>query len=208
MRWVTSRKLSKDLPLSIVYGYQVWNKNNEPKSGKEMKGEQERGESRLRKASLVEGERWETSNYQTGDDDMNDSNATSVASLCLTLSNSLKVLRVLAFGATSAYVQSFAAMVSQCVLLQSLTLHCMSSNYFLILFLPSFLLLILYHFLVLMKYNPGGGKTLDRDVASLFQALRRNKSITGLYVSDGKYGWMFYYTCELLRDCCVIVVLP
>ena len=131
---------------------------------------------------------------------------TSVASLCLTLSNSLKVLRVLAFGATSAYVQSFAAVVSQRVLLQSLTLHCMSSNYFLILFLPSFLLLILYHFLVLMKYNPGGSKTLDKDVASLFQALRRNKTITGLYVSDGKYGWMFYYTCELLNsllcDCC------
>ena len=57
---------------------------------------------------------------------MNESNATSVASLCLTLSNSLKELHVWAYNASSACVQSFAAVVSQCVLLQILVLVCMS----------------------------------------------------------------------------------
>ena len=135
---------------------------------------------------------------------MNESNATSVASLCLTLANSLKELHVWAFNASSACVQSFAAVVSQCVLLQILSLKCMSSNYFFILFLPSFLLLLLmlYRFLALMKYNLGNrNKIQDEDVASLFQALRRNKSITQLQVNFGKYAWIFYYTCVLWNSC-------
>ena len=218
MRWVTSRKLSRDFPHSMMYLYEVWNKKNEPKSGKEMRRgererERERQESQLRKASLAEAERWETSNdhYQTGHDEMNDSDATSVASLCLTLSNSLKVLRLGVYKATSAWVPPFAAVVTQCVLLQRLELYCMSSNYFLILFFPSFLLLpMLHHFLALMKYNAGdASKTQDKDVASLFQALRRNKSITYLNISNGKYGWKFYYNCVLLNlllcDCCSFI---
>ena len=133
--------------------------------------------------------------------------ATSVASLCLTLSNSLKRLVVVAPYTTSAYVPTFGAVVTQCVLLQSLTLKCMSSNFFPILFFPS-LLLMLCHFLVLMRYNAGhqDNKAKDEDVASLFQALRRNKSITYLDVADGEYGWMSYYNCVLLNsslcDCC------
>ena len=58
-------------------------------------------------------------------------------------------------------------------------------------FLP-FNLLMLCHFLVLMRYNAGKHneyyKAQDEDVASLFQALRRNKSITYLRVNTGEYG--------------------
>ena len=132
--------------------------------------------------------------------------ATLVASLCLTLSNSLKWLDVIAFRAKSAYVSTFGAVVTQCVLLQRLVLYCMSSNFFPILFFPS-ILLMLCHFLVLMRYNAGDyHKAQDEDVASLFKALRRNKSITYLDVNKSEYGWMFYYNCVLLNsllcDCC------
>ena len=138
---------------------------------------------------------------------MNELAATLVASLCLTLSNSLKWLYVSAQDTTSAWVPAFVVVVTQCVLLQRLTLYCMSSNFFPILFFPS-LLLMLCHFLVLMRYNAGveDNKAQDEDVASLFQALRRNKSITYLRVNTGEYGWMFYYNCVLLNsllcDCC------
>ena len=139
---------------------------------------------------------------------MNELDATLVASLCLTLSNSLKRLFVSARDTTSAWVPAFVVVVTQCVLLQRLTLWCMSSNFFPILFFPS-LLLMLCHFLVLMRYNAGDyhkAQDEDEDVASLFQALRRNKSITYLKVNTGEYGWMFYYNCVLLNsllcDCC------
>ena len=138
---------------------------------------------------------------------MNELDATLVASLCLTLSNSLKQLLLSAQDTTSAWVPAFVVVVTQCVLLRYLTLYCMSSNFFSILFFPS-ILLMLCHFLVLMRYNAGDedNKAQDEDVASLFQALRRNKSITSLNVSYGEYGWMFYYNCVLLNsllcDCC------
>ena len=140
---------------------------------------------------------------------MNELDATLVASLCLTLTNSLKLLDVRAFRAKSAYVSTFGAVVTQCVLLQSLRLECMPSNFFPILFFLS-ILLMLCHFLVLMRYNPGqyneDNKAQDEGVASLFQALRRNKSITYLHISNGEYGWMFYYNCVLLNsllcNCC------
>ena len=120
---------------------------------------------------------------------MNELDATLVASLCLTLSNSLKWLLVSAQDTTSAWVPAFVVVVTQCVLLQRLTLWCMSSNFFPILFFPSFLLM-LCHFLVLMRYNAGDddNKAQDEDVASLFQALRRNKSITYLDINKGEYG--------------------
>ena len=58
-----------------------------------------------------------------------------------------------------------------------------------------------------MKHNAGDkSRTYSKNAASLFEVLRRNKSITDLDVTNGKYGWMSYYTCVLLNwllcNCC------
>ena len=104
---------------------------------REKEREREQGESRSRKASLIEGERWETFNdhYQTGWE-VKYSDAILLASLCLTLSNSLKELAVWAQGASSVWVPAFVPVITQCVLLQRLELHCISSNPFPVLFFP------------------------------------------------------------------------
>ena len=84
--------------------------------------------------------RWDASidYYQTGGE-VNELEAMSVASLCLTLAGSLKVL-VWSQKATSACLLSFVAVIMHCALLERLTLECMSAKHLPVLFFlfPSF----------------------------------------------------------------------
>ena len=114
------------------------------------------GEPREERESHREtDERFLMTNYQTGYAEMNDSKATSVAGLYLTLSNLLKEVYVSAYNTTSTWLSAFVAVVMQCELLEALTLNCMSFKHFSVLFFTSFtsIPLLLFHFFALIDVD-------------------------------------------------------